>query len=169
MSFAQIYKQTLNRFISSAVDPNRMMENVQMLKILCWNWKYLLISVPADRELHIFSRNGSEGPWEYPRRPVLPDEERKNRIVTGSEAPDLSSEHHKGGNNILIYVSVLAAVVLGLLIYVAYKWWGAWWWDFTIIQHHNITFKDVDWLPVSGYRFIQFYQNSNGWLLCVII
>ncbi|KAK3571838.1 hypothetical protein QTP86_020466 [Hemibagrus guttatus] len=75
------------------------------------------------RELDIFSTNGSEGPWEYPRRPVLPDEEKKNRMVTVSEAPDLSSEHHKGGNNILIYVSVLAAVVLGLLIYVAYKCW----------------------------------------------
>lgn len=43
-------------------------------------------------------------------------------MMTGSEAPDLSSEDHQGGNNILIYVSVLAAVVLGLLIYVAYKW-----------------------------------------------
>ncbi|KAB5586982.1 hypothetical protein PHYPO_G00007720 [Pangasianodon hypophthalmus] len=78
-----------------------------------------------DRDLHIFSRNGSEGPWEFPRRPVSSDEERekKNRVVTGSEAPDLSSQHHQGGNNILIYVSVLAAVVLGLLIYVAYKCW----------------------------------------------
>ncbi|XP_047666853.1 tumor necrosis factor receptor superfamily member 16 isoform X3 [Tachysurus fulvidraco] len=74
----------------------------------------------ADRELPIFSKNGSEGPWEFPRRS---DEEKKNRSVTGSEAPDLSSEHHQGGNNILIYVSVLAAVVLGLLIYVAYKCW----------------------------------------------
>ncbi|GAA6097836.1 tumor necrosis factor receptor superfamily member 16 isoform X1 [Tachysurus ichikawai] len=72
-----------------------------------------------DRELPIFSKNGSEGPWEFPRR----SDEEKNRVVTGSEAPDLSSEHHQGGNNILIYVSVLAAVVLGLLIYVAYKCW----------------------------------------------
>ncbi|XP_053483276.1 tumor necrosis factor receptor superfamily member 16 [Ictalurus furcatus] len=78
-----------------------------------------------DRDLHIFSRNGSEGPWEFPRRPGSADEEheRKNKGVTGSEAPDLSSEDHQGGNNIIIYVSVLAAVVLGLLIYVAYKCW----------------------------------------------
>ncbi|KAF7708448.1 tumor necrosis factor receptor superfamily member 16 [Silurus meridionalis] len=78
-----------------------------------------------DQNLHIFSRNGSEGPWEFPRRPAVSDEERekKNKIVTGSEAPDLNSQDHQGGNNILIYVSVLAAVVLGLLIYVAYKCW----------------------------------------------
>ncbi|TTF41812.1 Tumor necrosis factor receptor superfamily member 16 [Bagarius yarrelli] len=77
-----------------------------------------------DLELHIFSRNGSEGPWEFPRRPVSPDDERKNRMVTVSEGPNTGSEHHEGGgNNILIYVSVLAAVVLGLLIYVAYKCW----------------------------------------------
>ncbi|XP_053349892.1 tumor necrosis factor receptor superfamily member 16 [Clarias gariepinus] len=74
-----------------------------------------------DRDLHIFSRNGTE----FPRRLIPSEEERekKNRMVHGSEAPDLSSQDSQGGNNILIYVSVLAAVVLGLLIYVAYKCW----------------------------------------------
>lgn len=119
-----------------------------------WNF------VPADRELPIFSKNGSEGPWEFPRR----SDEEKNRVVTGSEAPDLSSEHHQGGNNILIYVSVLAAVVLGLLIYVAYKWWAAWWWAFTIMQkqYQSINLKDVGhWghdriciVPLSGWSLL---------------
>ncbi|XP_062847863.1 tumor necrosis factor receptor superfamily member 16 [Trichomycterus rosablanca] len=75
-----------------------------------------------ERDLNIISRpNGSEGPWDFPRRPVLIEEE--SSVFSGSAAPKLTPQDPQGGNNILIYMSVLAAVVLGLLVYVAYKCW----------------------------------------------
>lgn len=79
-------------------------------------------TVCMDRNLHVLSKlNGSEAPWELPRRPGLIDDEnqRKNGM---SAVPDTNPQDSQGGN-ILIYVSVLASVVLGLLIYVAYKCW----------------------------------------------
>lgn len=125
MSFAKIHKQTKSIFHRCAGDLNRngkfntCQDPASKLEI-----SFFLNFFFLDRDLHIFSRNDSQVPREFPRRPVLSDEERekKDTPMGGSEAPHLSSQDHQGGNNILIYVSVLAAVVLGLLIYVAYKW-----------------------------------------------
>ncbi|XP_076827198.1 tumor necrosis factor receptor superfamily member 16 [Brachyhypopomus gauderio] len=77
-----------------------------------------------DKDLHILSRPaGSEGPWEFPRRPGSAEEENeKSSVAPGSEAP-AHAPADQGSSHTLVYVSLLAAVVLGLLLYVAYKCW----------------------------------------------
>ncbi|XP_052433604.1 tumor necrosis factor receptor superfamily member 16 [Carassius gibelio] len=79
------------------------------------------------KDLNILSRpSGSDGPLEYPRKPILNEEmENRSSPAPGSESPRLTPQDQAGNNNnnILVYVSVLAAVVLGLLFYVAYKCW----------------------------------------------